>query len=226
MTKLLRCTAVSALVFMFLAAGCSNQVALNKNTLQKEQTVSIKLTTGQTVNGLIQSVNEQTVSIFNPESRTSTDVQKSQVAEISGPQPYYDAKQALISEKEIEAVKTNKKFWTYTISGGLVSAGASFFLSSMIAKSSSDDIEDPIILSGTAAGTVLGAWLFSRVGSKKDKLDAVDSIRLARAGKSLNGVEEEIEKQKRVQMELEKLKKEREDQEAEIEKLRKKVEEK
>ena len=216
---------ISAVLTIFtLFLGCSNQVALQKSNLQPEQVVTAKLTSGEQVTGTIADVTDQSVTIYT-QKNVNRKLELSQISELSGPAPVYDASGKIISEKEIARVKTNKRFWTYTLSGGLVSAGASFFLSSMIARSSSDDIDAPVTIAGTAAGTLVGGYLFSRWGKQKDREEAIDNIRLSRGSENLSGIEAEREKQEQLEKQLQRIKEERQQQEDEIKKLKEKINE-
>jgi len=209
----------------FYFTGCSNQVLLNANKLQKEQTVNLELKSGEKISGTISAIDGNTITILDKNNVTK-DIQKQDILTINGPQPFYDSNGYLINEKEIIKNKTNDKFWLFTVSGSTLSAGVSFFLSSMIARSQGENSNAPIITTGTLTGTVIGGFLFSRIGKQKDRTNAINHIRIARASAKLNALDEEKDKKKQLEREIEKLKSERESQEAELEKLRKQIKQK
>ena len=91
-----------------------------------------------------------------------------------------DLEGKVITEEEISREKTQQKFWVYTLSGAVISLGTSFFVASMIARSSDKGIKDAIVYSGTAAGTLSGTFFFARAGRNKDRQMAIDRIRLER----------------------------------------------
>lgn len=212
-------------IFIFLTSACSKQVLLKDDKLQSNQTVTIQLKTGQKITGLVDSAAEKTITVVDKTSARH-EIEKRNIARITGPQPWYDANGSLISEKEIAKAKTNKNFWLYTISGAALSAGASFFTSSMIARASDDESNAPLVTTGTVAGTVVGGFLFSRLGISKDREDAIESIRLVRSSDNLNKLDNEKAKQEKIQQEIDRLKNEREAQDSELEKLRKELEKK
>ena len=222
---MIRKTCISAVLIFscfFQFTGCGNQVLLKTNKLQKQQTVTMVLKSGEKLSGTISALEGNTITILE-KNNISKKIQKQNIRSIKGPQPYYDSNGTLISEPDISKNKTNNKFWLFTVSGSALSAGVSFFLSSMIARSQGEDTNAPIITTGTIAGTVVGGYLFSRLGAQKDRTRAIEKIRIARAGEKLNSVVEEKNKQEKLEHEIENLKSERERQEAEIEELRKKI---
>jgi len=212
-------------MFIFLTSACSKQVLLKEDKLQNNQTVTIQLKSGPTISGLVASATEKTITVVDKTS-SRHEIEKRNIARITGPQPWYDADGALISEKEIAKVKTNKNFWLYTISGAALSAGASFFTSSMIARASDNESNAPLVTTGTIAGTLVGGFLFSRLGINKDREDAIESIRLVRSSDNLKKLDNEKTKQEKIQQEIDRLKSERETQDFELEKLRKELEKK
>jgi len=108
-----------------------------------------------------------------------------------------------------------------------LSMGTSFFLSSMLARASTDDQRDVIIQSGTAAGTAIGAFLFYRMGATKDRQIAVDKIRKERSlKKGEMDLDNTIKKRTEIQSELEKIRQERARQDEEIKKLQKQINDK
>ncbi|MBN2410253.1 hypothetical protein JXQ31_01090 [candidate division KSB1 bacterium] len=225
MTRKTYISAVFILSCLFYFAGCGHQVLIKTDQVQKEQSVNIVLKSGEKYSGTVSAIEGNTITILD-KNNIKKEIQKQTILNIYGPQPYYDSNGKLISEKEIAQNKTNEKFWLFTVSGGALSAGVSFFLSSMIARSQGEDTNAPIITTGTITGTVIGGYLFSRLGSQKDKNNSIDKIRIARAGQKLNNVIEDKSKKDQLEQEIEKLRIERERQEAELQELRKKINQK
>jgi len=222
---MIRRTCISAVLILFSIiyfSGCGNHVLLKRNQLQKEQTVNIVLKSGEKHSGTISAIEGNTITISD-KNGVKKEIAKQNILNVHGPQPYYDSNGYLISEKDIAKNKSNDKFWLFTVSGGALSAGVSFFLSSMIARSQGEDTNAPVITTGTISGTVIGGYLFSRLGKQKDRSNAIEKIRIARAGEKLNNVVEEKNKKEKLEREIEKLKSERENQEAELKELRKKI---
>ncbi len=223
-----RRTYISAVILLFCFvcfAGCGHQALIKTNQLQKEQSVNIVLKSGEKYSGTVSAIEENAITILD-KSKTNKEIQKQTISKIYGPQPYYDSNGKLISEKEIAQNKTNEKFWLFTVSGSALSAGVSFFLSSMIARSQGEGTNAPVITTGTITGTVIGGYLFSRLGKQKDRTKTIDKIRIARAGEKLNNVVEDKNKKDQLEQEIEKLRIERERQDAELQELRKKINQK
>ena len=198
--------------------GCSSQIQLSVDELVQNQEVSLDLKSGEKVQGTISKIQDNSITINDNEGQTWR-AKKDQITRVEGPEPVFDQFGQIISEQEIANKQTNKNFWKFTLSGSALSLGTSFFLSSMISRSD-DDNRDPIIYTGTTVGTLLGGWMFSKIGHNKDRRVAISEIDTKRAAAA------EHDKREKIQSEIDKLQKEREAQEAELESLRKKASEK
>lgn len=209
-----------------LTAGCSRQLAFRANEVLIDQTVSVRLTSGQSVTGEIVS-KEAGALVIKDRDGQSWKAQTNAIQEINGPPPVLDAAGAVIPEREIQSHKNGRNALLFSVSGGILSLGTSFFLSSMASRALGDDDRDAVLYGGTATGTAAGVLLFSRIGSKKDRQQAIQQIRRERAvtqgQRDLNG---EVKKRAHVQTELEKLRQERADQDAEIKRLQQKIQDK
>ncbi len=209
-----------------LTAGCSRRLAFRADDVLIDQTVSVRLTSGQSVTGEIVSKEAEALVIKDRDGR-SWKAQASAIQEISGPSPVLDAAGMVIPEREIQAHKNGKNALLFSVSGGILSLGTSFFLSSMASRALGDDDRDAVLYGGTAVGTAAGVLLFSHIGAKKDRQQAIQQIRRERAvtqgQRDLNG---EVKKREHVQTELEKLRQERADQDAEIKRLQQKIQDK
>ena len=83
-----------------------------------------------------------------------------------------------------------------------------------------EEYKDVVTLSGTTSGTMIGSYLFYRVGAQKDRLAAIRQI----TGSTEDpNVRTEKLKQEKIQAELEKQKRELEEQKKEIKELQKKI---
>ncbi len=133
-----------------------------------------------------------------------------------------DEKGQTITKEEVAAKKKSKNLMLYTIGGGALSFGASFFLGSMIDRSTKGEDRTPLWVI-TGAGTVVGTALFAHNGSVRDFNHAVELVKDSRQ----QGIEKDIvmEKQKQDQLteERRKLEAERKRQEAEREELLKQI---
>ena len=111
-----------------------------------------------------------------------------------------------------------KRVWRYAISGGIISLGVSYFASSMASRNLDEDKRDTVIYGGTAAGTVLGTLIFAKIGANKDRKRLqpapTPKPQPSETDKTLMQLQQEIEAQKKA----------REKQDAELEALKKQVE--
>ena len=196
----------SALALIIMATGCSNRILLEQSALQKDQTVVISLSTGNSVSGTIASMNDKSIVVVD-ERQKAWRVQREYIKSIHGPEPVFDRNNRLISEKEIELVERNKNRWRFTVSGAIISLGTCFFASNMLSRTTDEEGREPIIYGGTAAGTALGTWFFYRLGAKKDRRQAIDLIRQERADRELaEEILKEQEKREQVEKQIESLK--------------------
>jgi len=217
-----------ALLFLtsiFFVIGCSQHVQFNVDELVPEQDITLAMSSGQKLSGTVSEIQGEALVIVDDKGQ-AWQAPKNKIESISGPETVVDLDGKIINEKDIKQAKGNKNFWLFTLSGGALSLGTSFFLSSMASRAADEDAHDTIVNSGTAAGTLIGTWLFARAGKKRDYDQAVATIRVKRGASPAQNIETEKAKQKRIQKEMNELQKQREAQEAELKRLREKMLEK
>lgn len=130
-----------------------------------------------------------------------------------------------ITNQEVAAKKSNKNLWLYTLGGGALSFGASFFVGSMVERNAETE-NRTALWAITGAGTVLGTVLFAHTGRVRDFNQAVEMVKDERQGALARDIETEKQKQERILAERKKLEDERKKQEAEREELLKKIRDK
>jgi hypothetical protein len=130
-----------------------------------------------------------------------------------------------VTPQEIAAKKTNKNFWLYTVGGGALSFGASFFVGSMVERNAESESRTAL-WAITGVGTVIGTVLFAQTGRVRDFNQAVEMVKDERQGVLAKDIETEMQKQNRIAGERKKLEDERKKQEAEREELLKKIRDK
>ncbi len=213
-------------LFAVVMAGCSHQMAFRPEQVAKNQTVKVRLHSGESVAGQVVAKSTDALVIQDRDGQR-WQAKNSAIASVTGPEPVFDGAGGIISEQDIRSHKTNKNRLLFTISGGMLSAGTSFFLSSMMSRAAADKNRDAIITGGTVGGTMVGAWLFSRIGAGKDRQAAILEIRRERSEmKSESDLDDTRASKVRAQSELEKLREERSRQDQEIKKLQKQIQEK
>ncbi len=182
---------------------CSNSKVLQKNNLKKGQTVALRMSSGERVTGVIIKSTE-TDFVIRDNKGQAWKAPKNRIVSATGPEPVYDLSGHVIPELQIKAARHRKNMLLFSISGGLLSMGTSFFLSSMVSRSQGDDDHDAVIYGGTAAGTILGTFWFSRIGLAKDRKEAIKTIREERYQES---VLEEQERKEQLEKEINRLQK-------------------
>lgn len=208
---------------LFLLSGCgSTLVRLKVNEIEKKQTVNLKLRSGEQVSGEVVAVDAGSLTILDKNNKAWR-AQKGDVVSVIGPVPVYDANENIVSEREIAARMKNSNRMLFAVSGGLLCAGTSFFVSSMAARGAGEESRDAITIGGTSAGTLLGSLLFYRAGAKKDRKVAITAITGSNENPTIRA---ERIKQAKIQAELQRLKEERERQEQEMRELQEKIRQK
>jgi hypothetical protein len=122
-----------------------------------------------------------------------------------------------VSKEEISQKHSNKNFWLFTVGGGALSFGASFFAGALIDRDANSDHTKLWAITG--AGTVLGTVLFAHNGRVRDFNIAVEAVKDSRKASAGSDITQEQEKQKQLAEEKQKLEDERKKQEAERERL-------
>jgi hypothetical protein len=123
-----------------------------------------------------------------------------------------------ITQEEIKQKRTNKNLWLYTIGGGALSFGVSFFAGALIDRNVGDDDHTALRII-TGAGTVLGTALFAHNGSVRDFNLAVEAVKDSRKEMANQGIQEEQKRQEQLGEEKKKLDEVRKKQETERERL-------
>lgn len=133
-----------------------------------------------------------------------------------------DEKNQPITQEEVAAKKKNKNFMLYTVGGGALSFGASFFIGSMIHRSTNSE-DRTALWAITGAGTVVGTALFAHNGKVRDFNHAVEIVKDSRQEGIQENIVKEKQKQDTLAEERKKLDDERKRQEAEREELLKQI---
>jgi hypothetical protein len=123
-----------------------------------------------------------------------------------------------VTKEEIKQRSTHKNFWLYTIGGGALSFGASFFAGALVDRNGSGD-EHTTLWIITGAGTALGTALFAHNGSVRDFNIALEAVKDSRKETANQGIVDEQKRQEQIAAEKKKLEDERKKQEAERERL-------
>lgn len=138
--------------------------------------------------------------------------------------PVYDEARKPITEQEIQKYQNNKNFVLYTIGGGALSFGASFFLGTLIDRALDDSDGDLVLWATTGAGTLIGTVLFANLGKNRDRRQAIELVKEKRKEEAANKLTDEKLKQQKIEQELKSLETIRQQQEAEKKRLLEEIE--
>jgi hypothetical protein len=132
--------------------------------------------------------------------------------------PMLDEAGKPVTREEIDQKRTNKNFWLFTVGGGALSFGASFFAGALLDRNAKGDDHTKLWVI-TGAGSVLGTVLFAHSGRVRDFNVAVEAVKDSRKESASGEIVQEQEKQKQLEEEKKKLEAERRKQDAERERL-------
>lgn len=133
--------------------------------------------------------------------------------------PVYDEARKPITEVEIREHQTNKNFVLYSLAGGTLSFGASFFLGTLIDRSVDDSDNDVALWVTTGAGTLMGTFVFAKQGKNRDRNIAIEMIKEERKKEAAQKLTKEKTKRQKIEEEINTLEKLRQQQEAEKKRL-------
>ncbi len=131
--------------------------------------------------------------------------------------PMMDEAGKPLTKTEVAQKRTNKNFLLFTVGGGALSFGASFFAGALIDRDANSDHTKLWAITG--AGTVIGTALFAHNGRVRDHNLAVEAVKDSRKESASGDITQEQERQKQLADEKQKLEEERKKQEAERERL-------
>ncbi|MFQ5824031.1 MAG: hypothetical protein ACE5JB_08255 [bacterium] len=137
--------------------------------------------------------------------------------------PVYDEARRPITEHEIQQHQSNKNFVLYTLGGGAVSFGVSFFLGTLIERSVNDSNDDLALWSTTGAGTLIGTILFAKHGKNRDRNQAIEIIKEERRKEAAKELTNKKRKRQKLEEDLKALEKIRQQQEVEKKRLLEKI---
>ncbi|MFQ5708661.1 MAG: hypothetical protein ACE5HO_14495 [bacterium] len=138
--------------------------------------------------------------------------------------PVYDEAGKPISEREISRYQQNSNFVLFTAGGGVLSFGASFFIGTLIERAADNSNNDAALWATTAAGTVVGTFLFAHQGKKQDRKQAVEKIKDRRKALIAKELNQEKSRREKIQSQVQALKALKEKQEAERRRLLEEIE--
>jgi hypothetical protein len=139
--------------------------------------------------------------------------------------PVYDEANNPITEREIRYYQNNNNFVLYTLGGGALSFGASFFIGTLVDRAM-DNSDNVALWATTGAGTLIGTLVFANQGKKRDRNQAIEYIKDKRKRKAAEKLTQERARQQKIEEEISALEKLKQQQEAERKKLLEEVKKK
>jgi len=123
-----------------------------------------------------------------------------------------------ISKSEVDAVKNHQNLLLFAIGGGALSFGASFFIGSMADRKYGTE-NNNALWAITGIGTAAGLAYFAHQGNVRDYNVAVEKVKEKRRKAATTRLTREKQHRRQIEMEKQRLLKERQRQEAEKQKI-------
>ena len=207
--------------FFVIAAGCAKRIPMSYDQAQPDALVIVKTLSGQSCKGVIQKKEADYLVIKEIKYNSLIRINRNEIASISAHNLEYDGTGKVISEQEIQETKRNKNLFLYTVGGMGLSFGASFFIGSLVHRSTDDTEQANRLMWGTTAlGTVAGTYLFAKSGRNRDRILAVETIREQRFNLARKKYDSQKMKSSAIRQQLEKEKAERQRQQEELNRLK------
>jgi hypothetical protein len=146
--------------------------------------------------------------------------------EISKKPAIYDEGKKVIPESEIKKYQKNLNKWLFTIGGGALSFGVTFFLAANILHETDDGAQGTALWVPTGLGTVIGGTIFRFQGGRLDRHNAIEQIKEERKVAAIKEMNSTKKKRSVVEKELKDVKDDREKQNQEINDLLKQINQK
>jgi len=214
---------VMSILFM---NGCAKKIPLSYDQLEKGHYVYIETISGETINGDLVDKDKQVLAINQGNSEESEIINRNDIVHIECKPPVYDENNHLISEQEINSVKTNKNLWLFMIGGGVLSFGSSFFITANILHHTNDNAGGSALWAPTIGATLLGTTFFGNKGYKSDRGHAIEKIKENRKEEAIKEMARSKKRRNKIDEELHELKKQREEQNEKIRQMLKKIDKK
>lgn len=167
---MVKCKLIVLIFALAALTGCAKRPYIMFEEAEPSNYVEIILLNGEKIQGTVmKSEPHQLVLLAGQNNAVS--VPKNTIRLIRRKPPVYDQFGRGISEEEIESVKTSKNTVIYSLGGGVLSFGTSFFLGSMLGKESGK-----VLISTTLGFGTLGTFLFYRAGRSMDRREAIQTV--------------------------------------------------
>ncbi len=161
-------------VVMWMACS-ARTILVQPENIHEEQRVVLRLKDNTVVSGTALRANDKSILLLQ-DSGDERIIFVKNISSASGPEPIFDDSGRLISEMEIDSLKTNANKTAYAIAGGAISLGMSVLAGTLVEREYLHQNGHAAIYTGMAAGTAVGAALFTRAGARKDREAAIEYV--------------------------------------------------
>jgi len=215
--------AVYMIVTGLVISGCAKKIPVAYDNMEVGSYAYVVLTSGETIKGEIKSIDEDRLIISPWENHQGIKINRQDIINIKQKPGVYDEGHKIIPESEIKrnVLSTNK--WLFTLGGGALSFGISFFLTANILHHSSENAEGTALWAPTAGATLLGSVFFGIQGHKLDRKGAVEYIKEQRKVAAIQEMNSAKKKRQQVEKQIEEVKADREKQNKEINDILKQI---
>ena len=209
---------------VWFTTGCVKRIPLPDEKLEKGSRVWVTTIDRRELDGDVIIRKPDRFVIRTAKGQVDT-ILFADVARVLARPQEYDEAGRLIPEHDIDSVKANTNLFLYTLGGGALSFGASFYLGNFLKRHVNTGKQ--LALWGiTGGGTALGVLAFANAGARRDRLLAIEKIKDYRKTLAEKQIEEQKDRKARLEEELKRLKEEQKRQLEELERLKKLLEEK
>ncbi len=212
------------IIMMFFLSGCVKKIPVNYNSLESGTYVYITLSSGEVIKGEIDKMDEKTMVVRPWEDLSETrKIVRSEIMEIQKRPVVYDEGKKVIPESLIKRYQKNLNKWLFTIGGGALSFGITFFITANVLHETDDGAQGAILWVPTSLGTVIGGTIFHFQGSRLDRHNAIEQIKEERKVAAIKEMNSTKKKRAELEKALKDVKGDREKQNQEINDLLKQI---
>ena len=161
---------------LVLNGACAKRLMISYKQVEVENELRVRLKSGKTIQGSVKEKGSDSMTLVSEENDSLHTVRQEEILKIERKPPVYDEGGKIISEREIKQFKKNKNLLLFSIGGGGMSFGVSFFLGSILHRSLAEN-KDAALWITTGVGTLMGTSFFVFKGNKKDRTDAIELIK-------------------------------------------------
>ncbi|MBN2093207.1 hypothetical protein JW964_26525 [candidate division KSB1 bacterium] len=212
------------IISMFFLSGCVKKIPVSYNSLESGTYVYIALSSGESIKGEIEKIEDNTMVVRLCDDMTRTrKIVRSEIMEIRKRPTVYDEGKKVIPESSIKKYQKNINKWLFTIGGGALSFGITFFVTANILHETEDGAQGAPLWVPTGLGTLIGGTVFRFQGSRLDRHNAIEQIKEERKVAAIKEMNSTKKKRAELEKELKGVKGDREKQNQEINDLLKQI---